>query len=376
MDCRLFDENSLCEVLAHGAVGADIAIVEGVMGLFDGDREGRGSTARLAKLLKAPIILVVDAAGQGQSVAATIYGFTRFEPDIEIAGVILNRLGGAGHYRFIKESLPDSDIILGYLNQDQQLTLAERHLGLVPAGEQASLKNLVNKLGLWARDNLDLEKMSTIAAGARPLNYTPKLFNEHLKKKVKIGVAKDKAFSFYYQDNLDILADLGAELIYFSPLNDANLPPGLDGLYLGGGFPEVFAIELSANLSMRRAVLKTIESGLPTYAECGGLIYLSQEIVNPDGRSFPMCAVLSSSARMGDKLHLGYRQAEALADNILTSRGDKVVGHEFHYSTINRISNGIGRAYKLLGDNQNSNSEGFIGHNLLASYIHLHFRVQ
>lgn len=373
LDCRLLDNNSLLDVLSHAATGADIAVIEGVMGLFDGDHSGRGSTSSLAKLLKTPVILVVDAAGQGQSVAATIQGFTQFEPDIKIAGVILNRLGGAGHFHFIKESLPDSDIILGYLNQDQQLTLAERHLGLIPAAEQTDIKKLINILGLWAIDNLNLEKMSRVAAGARPLKYTPKLFNEHVKKMVKIGVAKDKAFNFYYQDNLDILADLGAEIVYFSPLNDRNLPAGLDGLYLGGGFPEVFAGELSANNSMRDNIATAAGLNMPVYAECGGLIYLTENIMNADNNSMPMCAILPVTSEMSGKLTLGYRQAEALVDNVLMTRGDVIVGHEFHYTNLVGVKTGLNRAYKVLENGNGVKHEGFVADNVLGSFIHLHF---
>ena len=372
LDGHLIDENSLLEIFDNACLGADVAVIEGVMGLFDGYVGGGGSTAEIARLLKAPVILTIDASGIGQSVAALAKGYDLHETGLSIAGVILNKVGSDRHVETLSSSLKDAGIkIFGAINRDEGVSIKERHLGLTPALDGIDALDKIERLAMIALEKIDLGEIETSAKTAGRLTYQKGLFSGGNRTNVILGVAKDKAFSFYYQDNLDILRDLGAELVDFSPISDRALPVGIDGIYLGGGFPELYSCELSANEEMRNEIRSRAAGGMPMYAECGGLVYLSREIVDSDGDAWPLCGVYSARAKMNGKLQsLGYRSATIIQDNILARKGTEVVGHEFHYSSISGFGNDEKRAYRMTGDD---GFEGFISNNTLASYIHLHF---
>lgn len=374
LDSHLIDDNSLIEIFDKACIGADIAVIEGVMGLFDGSRSGSGSTAEIARLLKAPIVLTVDASGMAESVAAIAKGFDLHDERHGIDGVILNKVGSERHIKMLSESLARSGIkIFGAIKRDETVKVKERHLGLTQATETIDVAKKIEQLASIGMKKIDLKEVESVAKTAGVLSYQQGLFSGNDTKKSALGIARDRAFSFYYEDNLDILRDLGAELIEFSPMKDKALPEGINGLYLGGGFPELFSEELSANKEMMNEIRLKSKDDMPVYAECGGLVYLSKDLVDSEGNTWPLCGVHPARARMNKKLQsLGYRSATTIEDNVLTSKGSEIRGHEFHYSSLYQPDDQK-RAYKLEKD---SGCEGFISNNTLASYIHLHFATE
>ncbi len=372
LDGHLIDENSLLEIFDNACHGADIAVIEGVMGLFDGHVGGLGSTAEIARLLRAPVILTIDASGIGQSVAAVAKGYDAHENGIDISGVILNKVGSQRHIEILSSSLKKAGIkTLGAISKDEAVSIKERHLGLTTALEDIDVNGKLEQLSLIASEKMNLSEIENLAKKAGDLSYKKGLFSGDSSTKTVLAVARDKAFSFYYQDNLDILHDLGADLVDFSPIKDNALPVGTDGIYLGGGFPELYSEELSSNKEMMKEIRARATGGMPIYAECGGLVYLSNEIVDKDGNVWPLCGLYSGRAKMNSKLQsLGYKSATTVQDNILAGKGSKIIGHEFHYSSVNGFGKSEKRAYKVAGD---IGLEGFITKNTLASYIHLHF---
>ncbi|AEB12725.1 cobyrinate a,c-diamide synthase [Marinithermus hydrothermalis] len=362
LDGFFLEEPELLEVFRRGALGADLALIEGVMGLFDGaDAVGRvASTAQVAKLLRAPVVLVVDAAAMAGSVAALARGFRDHDPEVWLAGVIANRVGGERHAALLAEALEAAGIPwLGYLPRGAGLELPERHLGLVLAGE-ARLER--DRLVRAAR-TLDLEGLLRLARAASPLPAPPhRLPTQRRAPRARIGIARDAAFGFYYPEVLEVLEQLGAELVPFSPLTDPEPPPGVGALWLGGGYPERFARELSANRGMRAAIRHF--KG-PIYAECGGLMYLSEALVTPEG-AFPMVGLVPGAATMQARPVLGYRAVEALADSPLARRGWRLKGHEFHYSTRPPTPR---PAWRQVGGTV---VEGYTDGRVLASYVHLY----
>ncbi len=357
------------------SAGADLAVVEGVMGLFDGASPvtDEGSTAEIAKLLGLPVVLVIDARSMARSIAPLVKGFTEFDPRLRFAGIILNRVGSPRHFKLLKEALAAVTAIpvLGYLSKEAEFSLPERHLGLVPYYEDPELAERLGRLAEWFEKTIAVDQL--IAAFTSPqfdeapkwLQFTPPL------RPVRIGVAQDRAFGFYYQDNWRLLRQAGAELVPFSPLRDASLPEALDGLYIGGGYPELFAAQLAANQTLREQVRKLIEQDKPVYAECGGLIYLSRSL-RIGQESFPMVGALDLEIEMGPKrAALSYIEVRAAADNILLAQGARARGHEFHYT---RIYGGteVPNAYR----SAEGKLLGFQRGNLLASYVHLHFASQ
>lgn len=378
LDTWMLNRRRIFELFQRASDGADRAIIEGVMGLFDG-RAGtneRGSTAELAKQLKAPIILVVDASGMARSVAALVQGYHRFDPQLRIAGVIVNRVRER-HFALLREALRRyTDVpALGYLPPEDELAIPERHLGLVPAREDVRMANVCGRMAERIGRSVDLERLVRIANAAPPLASAPWPSVRSAKRtRVSIGVAKDDAFHFYYQDNLDLLRSFGAELVEVSPLRDRRLPQGLDGLYLGGGFPELFAAALAKNLPFRRHLKRAVSTGLPTYAECGGLMYLTERLRDQRGRSHPMVGLLPGEVRMTDRLqHFGYATITPQRDTILARAGDPVKGHEFHYSTWTHEVPSRQAAYTVVNARNERRFEGMARGNLLASYIHVHF---
>ncbi|MGB9887599.1 MAG: cobyrinate a,c-diamide synthase [Moorellales bacterium] len=377
LDTFLLGPEAVRESFFRACRGADLAIVEGVMGLFDGrEGSGEGSTAEICRLLGLPVVLVVDASSLGQSAAALVWGYSRFDPGLEVVGVILNRVAGPRHAALLKEAVEGATGIpvVGSLGREESLTLPSRHLGLVPAVEEEELARASRRLGEVVSDQVDLDRLVRLAQDARPLN-SPASFvfpPEPGGPKVVIALARDRAFHFYYQDTLELLEALGAELVPFSPLETPKLPPGAAGVYIGGGFPEVFLEALAANRTLKADLRRAVAMGMPVYAECGGLMYLCREVRGPEGDSWPMAGVIPAVCRMEGRLvGLGYREAEALRSNLLFAAGSLVRGHEFHYSRLEPEGPNFCWAYRLRDGSGRLRLDGYARGSLLASYLHL-----
>lgn len=391
--------------------GVDYVIVEGVMGLFDGvtlptasyETENDSSsliadfasTAHIARLLNLPILLVLDCRSLSGSIAAIAHGFATFDPRVKIAGLVLNKVGSDRHLELLTNALEPLGIpIMGILRRTTSIEIPDRHLGLVPTAELDNLSAIFTQFRDLSEQCFDWNKLLSLCkVNKEPylsLSKQNKNSSPPLKKggwggsspdikpaKVRIAVAHDRAFSFYYQDNLDLLESLGAELLYWSPLKDDKLPPGVQGLYFGGGFPEVFGSELASNQQGRNAVKQAILGGMPTYAECGGLMYLTQGIKDFQGQFWEMVGILPTTAVMGDRLALGYRQATALQDGLVVKEGQQVWGHEFHRSSLIPDSSFSHSQTLPLWNTQSlgqiNNQEGWHLSHLHASYVHLHW---
>jgi cobyrinic acid a,c-diamide synthase len=370
LDAFLSGPDLIAPLFAHGGHGADVAVIEGVMGLFDGKSGGGelASTAQVAKLLRAPVVLVVDAAAMARSAAAMVHGFDRFDPELRIAALVLNRVASDRHEATLRESLAPLGVpIVGVLRRDDGLASPERHLGLVPVAERRRLAaRTVETLGAAVAAACDLDAVMGLAGGAPALTaraWDPRdAVGRDGPAEARVAVAGGPAFSFRYKENLELLAAAGAPPVAFDPLRDPALPADAGALYLGGGFPEQFAPELSANLPLRAAVAGFVRSRRPVIAECGGLLYLSREL---DG--LPMCGAIDARGRMTDRLTLGYREAVAAAGSPLCHPGARVRAHEFHYSKIEPEA-GSSPAW-VLGDR----AEGFAAGAIHASYLHTHW---
>lgn len=382
LDSWLVPHDRLRACFAYAIREADIAVIEGMMGLYDGlDYRGEaGSTAELAKLLDAPVILVLDVGAQARSAAATALGFLRLDPALRIAGFICNRVGGPGHCRGVKVAVEDATglPVFGGVPHTDAVAIPERHLGLTPTSEQGDLRPLVGTLADVIAASCDLDTLLAIARDAPPLAAAREnpLGAALPADSVRplIAVARDPAFSFYYEDNLDLLRLTGADVVTFSPLTDTRLPEGTAGLYIGGGFPEIYAAALAANEPMRRRLHDAIAAGMPCYAECGGLMYLTQALIDDAGSHHPMVGVLPGQAVMSGRWpHLGYTTVRALRDTPLLRAGEEARGHEFHYSTWEDIPSDAPRAYTLRDARGACTPDGYTRGNLLASYVHLHF---
>ena len=380
LDTWMLSDEANQLVLQNSASGADIVVVEGMMGLFDGN-DGRseiGSSAEIAKLLQLPVVLVVDASKSARSVAAVVLGFENFDTNFPLAGVILNRVAGEFHYEMLRDAIESSckTEVLGWLPLEPSITISERHLGLHEASEQSADSQAAMRAALAkiADHRLDLEKLQRLECGLELWRFTPPRTVPNSLEIIRIGVPVDSAFSFYYEDNLDLLRERGAEIVQFSPLSDSSLPPDLDSLYFGGGYPELHAEQLSSNHKMLQQVRTFAGSGKPVYAECGGLVYLSENLSVGD-RNFAMAGILPLSIAMTEKLvQFGYSTVTFIDDCVLGCKGTVIRGHSFHYSRIKSQGN-IGKSYNVhysLSDNEEF--EGFRQKNVLASYIHLHFR--
>jgi cobyrinic acid a,c-diamide synthase len=368
---------------------SDLAIVEGVMGLFDGSdgKSEKGSTAQIAKLLDLPVILVVDARSMARSVGAVVYGFEQYDPKINVAGVIFNRVGSSKHYEYLHDAVTVrcSAKVLGYLSRHEALQLPERHLGLVTAGEFGLPKNLMNHLIHEVESHVKIDEILLTAKrhsfaknlGSGISAIPAQILSKPVFPAVRLAVASDDAFSFYYPDNLDLLSELGVDLCYFSPMRDISLPEGIHGIYLGGGYPEIYAGALAANQAIRKEIRQAAEEGLPIYAECGGLMYLTRAIQDPDGRAHEMVGLFPTEARMLKKRKaLGYVEVRLAQDCLLGRAGWTIRGHEYHYSelTSDLLHQNIHGVYELLVRNENApRKEGYQYRNVLASYVHLHF---
>ena len=379
LDTWMLSAEANRELFDSSCCGTDVAIVEGMMGLFDGTAGGteEGSAAEIAKLLELPVVLVLDAAKSARSIAAVVKGFESFDTTLRFAGIVLNGVSSDRHYHILKTAIQSvtATPILGRFPKNPALAIPERHLGLRTVEEEASPQHRFTSFAEAAQKYLDLAPLLGLS---RPYLQTAKdkaRAPRDIATPARIGVARDKAFSFYYEDNLDLLREHGAEIVAFSPLSDTTLPPNLDGLYIGGGYPELYAKTLSVNQSMRAAICTFAESGKAIYAECGGMIYLGRSLTTLDGETFPMAGALELEFEMTSGLvQFGYVEVEFLENCLLGEKGTTVRGHSFHYSRLRSKSTTptcYRVKYSLSGQ---SEQQGIRYKNVLASYIHLHFR--
>jgi len=387
LDTWMLSEEANRDVLRRAAVGADAVVAEGMMGLFDG-KDGlteTGSSAQIAKLLKLPVILVLDCARSARSVAAVALGFELFDPDLPVAGLILNRVAGQNHYQLLESAIEArcKTPILGWLPREPAIAIPERHLGLHAAAETQSpldaelLERQIDMLASLAEKHFKVDALLRLDCQlAMPvLAAKTKVMPATESPSLRIGVARDRAFSFYYEDNLDLLREHGAEIIPFSPIADRALPAGLDALYFGGGYPELYARELSENTALVEQVRAFARSGGHVYAECGGLLYLSQQLSTRDGSVYPLLGIVPLGMEMtGQLVDFGYVTVTFTQNCLLGPEGISIRGHSFHYSRIcssSEVATSYQVEFSLSGKQQR---EGFTCGSVLASYIHLHFR--
>lgn len=380
LDSFMLSHDTVKEIFVRGSAGADISIIEGVMGMYDGKEatSDKGSTAEISILTGSPVLLVVNCQSMARSAAAIVKGFQLLNPAARIVGVIANKVGSEGHHKIVKAAIEQECGIpvVGYLKRENELEIPERHLGLVPSVERGELSPLFEKLADLIGETVDLELIWELAK-AEELKAEPKLFvpiaaQMPEEKSVTIAVAKDSAFHFYYPENLELLEAYGAKLHFFSPLAGETVPPEADGLYIGGGFPEEFASELSQNQTVLESFRTAVGGGLPTLAECGGFMFLTEAIVTTDGESYPMVGLIPGKVTMQKKLAaLGYREVRGKEGNFLLGTEQQAKGHEFHYSTYATDAE-LPHAYETKGL-RGTKPEGFAAGNLVAGYTHLHF---
>jgi cobyrinic acid a,c-diamide synthase len=384
LDGWMCGRERVLECVAGHARGADVVVVEGVMGCFDGfePTSDEGSTAQVAKWLDAPVVLVLDAWAQARSAAAVARGFETFDPALRVAGVIVNRAGSEGHGRLVLDAIRSACRAepLGAILHEEALALPERHLGLVTALEGALSEERLRRLGDAVERSVDLDRLLALATpSVLPAGgglETECLSAQHGRaptRRARIGVAHDAAFQFYYTENLDLLREAGADLVAFSPLDAPALPP-VDGLYLGGGYPELHARRLAENVAMRRAVRHFADSGRPIYAECGGLMYLAESLEDGGGAAHEMVGVLPVRVRMSPRrMALGYTEVAFTGETPLGPSGAIARGHEFHYSSVDPVPEGVARAYRITQRGAERRAEGYLVGRTLMSYVHLHF---
>jgi cobyrinic acid a,c-diamide synthase len=368
LDAWMCGAEAVAPLAGRAALGCDVLVIEGVMGLFDGAADGvTASTADIARLLDAPVVLVIDASSMSGSVAALVHGFATLDPRTHLAGVILNRVGSDGHETMLRDALAPVGVpVVGALRRDARLAWPARHLGLVPAGERpAEIARTIDALADAVAGACALARLMTIARTAPERSVPPPAAAaaaDPAARRTPIALAAGPAFGFVYPDNLEHLVEAGAELIAFDPTSDAALPKGVAGLYAGGGFPEVFAEHLASNVPLLADVRRQVAGGLATWAECGGLLWLCEGL-----DEHRMAGAVPAVAGMSDRLTLGYRRAAVRVANPLAPVGTELRGHEFHYSTVSPS----GEALELAG-RFGSGAGGFATPTLLASYLHLH----
>lgn len=395
LDSWMLDDDALLEGFARACRGADIAVIEGVMGLFDGCdwEDERGSTAQIAKLLRAPVLLVVDIAAAARSAAVAVLGCQHFDSHVPLRGVVLNLAGSEAHANgcaraiTARTGLP----VLGWLPRDDRLRVPERHLGLMPSGEQGNTDALIAELAAQVTKRFDIAALYDVARDTDPLPPPGKPVEsaeaaiaqssmERDGRRVRrpvVAVARDAAFCFYYPENLELLQAAGADIEFFSPLGAEAPCAQAGGVYLGGGYPELHGRALSANTGLWRALRELQSRGAPIYAECGGFMALTEGSVDQDGRLWQMAGLVPGVVRMSNRLAaLGYRHATALQPNLLVDGGESLRGHEFRYSGWECDVPAIERAaWHVRGTHDASPTEsiGYVSGNLLASYLHIHF---
>lgn len=381
LDAWLMGEDGILSTVQNATEDVDIAVIEGVMGLFDGmsGKSDFASTAYVAKILNAPVILVVDAAKAARSIAAMISGYLNFDKGLKIMGIILNNVSGPKHARYLIEACKNSIHvpILGIVKRDFVLKMDERHLGLIPTDElESSKKNKIRKLANKVSEEVYYDKIISL------LKLKKSKLARHVNKPVfkapqrlKLGVALDNSFNFYYNENLNILTNLGADINFFSPINDNHIPDDISGLILGGGFPEVMADKLNSNQSMLKSIKKAAEQGIPVYGECGGLMYLTKSITGYKNskKRFQMVGIIDAKTKMTGRLTLNYTSADMNTSTF--GNIENIRGHEFHYSTLEDLPSDSKYAYSMkrgIGID-GGRHDGILIHNCIASYMHLHF---
>ena len=378
LDFYTMHQDEIINTLSHYSTGADISIIEGNKGLYDGlDLDGSNSNAALATLTKAPVVLVLDARGMTRGIAPLILGYQSFDPDIKIAGVILNQLGGSRHEQKLRNVIEHyTDVsVVGAVYRNKDLSIEERHLGLMPSNEDDSADIKIAQIRELIKDQIDLHRIREIAAQAEPLKTTIATHTQTVKQDVRIGVAHNDAFGFYYPGDLDALQNAGAELVDIDPIRDKNLA-NIDGLFIGGGFPETRMQELQANTVLRQEIKQAIEQGLPCYAECGGLMYLSRSL-SWNKQACEMVGVIQADTimherpqgrgyiRLEESEHHPWHKFEPQPESI-------IAGHEFHYSSLKNIEPSTRYAYRILrGHGIDGEHDGIVYKNLLACYAHL-----
>lgn len=392
LDTWMVPSERTASLFARACRYVDVAVIEGVMGLYDGFgyEEDTGSTAHVARMLDAPVVLVVDAQKMARSAGAVALGYQQFAPDVQIAGIIVNRVGSESHGAGVRRAIEQATglPVLGCLTRDDALEVPEAHLGLVPTEEAGDWSSFIDAAAATVEKRLDVDRLLRVAQAASDLSSQAdlsdtfddlRLGESAERRRPVIAVARDAAFNFYYEDNFDLLRAAGAELISFSPLDDSALPTGTDALYIGGGFPERYAGDLATNRSMLLAIRDAHAAGIPIYAECGGFMYLMEQIVDHDGAGHTGVGLVPGRAVMQNRrVRIGYCEVTAPAGNWLLPAGETARGHTFHWSDWHALGSGevpsARAAWQIVprrgGDLQ---SEGYADGNLLASYVHLHF---
>lgn len=378
LDEYLLPREEIQYLFAKNTQSADIAVVEGVMGLYDGFGSSLDycSTAGMSKILDAPVILIFDGKSMAASAAALVLGFKELDRSVKIAGVIANNVSTDSHYQIIKKSVEElaKVPVLGRIPKDENFHLSSRHLGLTPSLEQEDLSEKLDYIAGVIEKHIDLDMLLEIAE-TKELNYDASR-RDKIKNitDVKLGIAFDKAFNFYYQDALDLLEEMGVKFDYFSPLSDP-LPENLDGLYLGGGYPEMFAKELSSNQGLMAEIREKSNQGMPIYAECGGLMYLGEQLHDLEGKPHSMTGILKGSSQMQNRLQrFGYCQGIVQKDMPIAKEGVSIKGHEFHYSTFDTKEQPVLDMQKTLSDGTLKTwVGGYQKENSFGSYLHTHF---
>jgi cobyrinic acid a,c-diamide synthase len=380
LDTWMLPSERVQATFAHAAASADVAVIEGVMGLYDGSgyEDESGSTAEVAKLLDAPVVLVLDAGRMARSAGAIALGYQQFDTHLRLAGFLVNRAAGEAHGRGVASAIEAATglPVFGWLPRAERLEIPERHLGLIPTVESSESREFTRAAGDLVSQHLDLDRLHSLASSRRKHAVRPFFCTDGANGiRAFIAVARDEAFHFTYEDNLDLLRAFGAELASFSPLRDKTLPAGTAGIVLSGGFPEVHAEQLSDNRAMQADLREAHGRGLPLYAECGGLMYLTQAIRDGSGNMMPMVGLLPGYCEMADRLTMGYRIARSAGESWFLHAGETIRGHEFHYSAWKGRPEQLPPAYYLLprsGADQATPEGARVG-NLWASYVHVHF---
>lgn len=369
------------ELFMSKSRGRDIAVVEGVMGLFDGydALSETGSTAQMAKWLDLPVLLIVSAKGKARSAAAIVKGFESFDPNLKFAGVIFAQAGSERHYHYLRDAVEQNCTTpcLGYLPKNEKIVMPERHLGLVTADEMPISQETLSILVSMVDDHLDMDGLLAALPRVSVPEKEERVPEIKIKSTARIAVARDKAFCFYYPDNLDILKSAGAKIVLFSPLEDQALPDDIDGIYFGGGYPELNASQLGEKKALLEQVKTASRAGMPIYGECGGFMYLCQNLSDTQGRgNCPMCGIFNFDIQMSKRLRsLGYREITLKSDTLIGKKGDVIRGHEFHYSSIvGGDGNDPASVYEVASRvGQEISLKGYQRDNTLGSYFHVHF---
>lgn len=384
LDSYMLDDEQIKYVFKNSSEGKDISVIEGVMGLYDGLGSDitKHSTASISKLLKAPVILIIDAKGMGSSAAAVVLGYKKIDKDVDIVGVIANNVSSERHYKIVKEAIEKycGIEVLGHLPTEEKLKMNSRHLGLLPSDEVNDLEYKVEKISEVLEEYIDISRVFELAESENiTSSFELSMFSEDpevrdLARGKTMAIAFDKAFNFYYPDNIDLLREIGVEIKTFSPISDNEVPEA-DIIYIGGGFPEMFAKELEANKTMRASIKRAYENNVPIYAECGGLMYLGDSLIDFNGKRYNMVGAISGYSQMKKGLkRFGYCVATAKEDNLIAYKGQQICGHEFHSSEFHSDVETVFSMEKIVGDEIVDHwNGGYYSKNTFATYLHIHF---